>query len=64
MKGKRTWIGSNKFAAVMEVAAITVVRWCKEGKLTYFTTPGGHHRIPIQVAQEFLKKYGPKGAKL
>lgn len=32
----------------------TVTRWCKQGRLPWFKTIGGHHRIHDEVMQKII----------
>ncbi len=36
----------------------TVTRWCVEGRLTAYKTPGGHRRIPVEAMLAFLREMG------
>jgi excisionase family DNA binding protein len=36
----------------------SVVRWIRDGKLRASITPGGHHRIELNVLLQFLKSLG------
>lgn len=36
----------------------TVARWCREGRLTAYKTPGGHRRIPAEAMLAFLREMG------
>lgn len=40
--------------AGMPVAKDTVQRWCREGKITAITLPGGHYRIRVEDVDAIL----------
>lgn len=45
----------GQLAGAMAVDPKTVRRWCNEGKIQHFKTPGGHVRIPDAVARRLLE---------
>lgn len=49
-------MGPEDVARVFGVAAKTVTRWAKDGKLPYFLTPGGHRRFYRKDVMELLEK--------
>lgn len=45
-------------SAICEVDPVTVGRWCDNGTLHCYRTPGGHRRVLAASLLEFLQKYG------
>lgn len=58
MMSPQTTLTTGKMAAHCQVSAETVINWIKSGKLSAFTTPGGHRRVHIADFQSFLKIHG------
>jgi len=50
-------ISITKMAKLLNVTPTTVTTYIKNGKLKTIKTPGGHKRIPITIAEEFIRKY-------
>lgn len=50
-------LGTTDIARICHVAAPTVVRWIEEGKLSCFSTGGGHRRVWIEDLLVFLHKH-------
>ena len=45
-------LSTHEFADMAGVTPITVIAWCKKGKIKYKKTMGGHRRIPISEAKK------------
>jgi excisionase family DNA binding protein len=57
-----TMLAPSDVAGLLGVNPKTVSRWCVEGRLTAFRTPGGHRRIPAAAVIEFLGGMGVEEA--
>lgn len=55
--GKRTAVTTGEVAAHCQVTSDTVINWIKTGKLSAYTTPGEHRRIPLEEFRTFLQAY-------
>jgi excisionase family DNA binding protein len=53
-----TMFAPGDVARLLGVNPKTVTRWCVEGRLTAFRTPGGHRRIPVDALVGFLREMG------
>jgi MerR family transcriptional regulator, light-induced transcriptional regulator len=53
-----TMFAPGDVARLLGVSPKTVTRWCVEGRLTAFRTPGGHRRIPADALVAFLREMG------
>lgn len=49
---------TGQVAEYCHVSQATIVNWIKNGKLSGYTTPGGHYRIPRSDLLSFLKAHG------
>lgn len=49
---------TGQVAKYCHVSQATIVNWIKDGKLSGYTTPGGHYRIPRTDLLSFLKTHG------
>lgn len=49
------WMTPGEVAAILRVDPKTVGRWAKQGKITYFRTPGGHRRFLRKQIMEMIK---------
>lgn len=49
---------TGQAAEYCHVSQATIVNWIKDGKLSGYTTPGGHYRIPRSDLVSFLKAHG------
>jgi excisionase family DNA binding protein len=45
-------------ARLLGVNPKTVTRWCVEGRLAAYRTPGGHRRIPAEAVLGLLQEMG------
>ena len=52
---ERRFLTASQVAALFEVSPSTVVRWAKDGKLPFLTTPGGRRRFPREAVENLLK---------
>lgn len=48
------WLTPKAVAGQLDVDRATVIRWCRSGKLTHFTTPGGQYRIAQADLDAFI----------
>ena len=55
---KKEFYTTFEVAKILGVNALTVWRWCKEGKIKAWRTPGGHYRIPKQELDRLLAGAG------
>lgn len=53
-----TMFSPGDVARLLNVNAKTVTRWCVEGRLTAYRTPGGHRRIPADALLGLLRDMG------
>ena len=44
----------GQLAPELRVDPRTIHRWCHEGKLDHWVTPGGHMRIPLSALERFV----------
>jgi excisionase family DNA binding protein len=51
---KNGWLTTGAIAAYCGVDRSTVLRWIKSGRLTAYTTPGGHRRVRREDFRKFL----------
>lgn len=58
MTSAPTMFTPGELALMLHVDAKTVSRWCRTGKLTAVTTPGGHRRIPVAAVLDLLREMG------
>jgi excisionase family DNA binding protein len=49
---------TGQAAEYCHVSQATIINWIKDGKLSGYTTPGGHYRIPRPDLIAFLRDYG------
>jgi len=49
---------TGQVAEYCHVSQATIVNWIKDGKLSGYTTPGGHYRIPRSDLLSFLETHG------
>ena len=57
MQDKRTF-STLEISRVCEVDPVTVARWCDQGQLRCFRTPGGHRRVVREDLLQFLRRHG------
>ena len=50
------YISTGKAAELCAVTPDTILKWIKSGKLTARRTAGGHHRIPMESLEAFLRE--------
>jgi excisionase family DNA binding protein len=48
---------TGQAAGYCNVSQATIINWIKKGSLKAYTTPGGHHRIPLPDFVAFLERY-------
>ncbi|HEU4674046.1 MAG TPA: helix-turn-helix domain-containing protein [Candidatus Limnocylindrales bacterium] len=44
VRGSRDWVGLGEASRLLGVAPATLRRWSDDGRISVFTTPGGHRR--------------------
>ena len=52
---KNGWWTTGAIAEYCGVDRATVLRWIKKGRLTAYTTPGGHRRVRGDDFRKFLR---------
>ncbi len=52
-----TYLTSHDAAKMIQANPSSINKWVKEGKISAFTTPGGHRRITVADFVAFLTKY-------
>lgn len=54
---EKALLTTGEVVAHCRVSYETVHNWIRSGKLTTYTTPGKHHRIPVEEFKRFLAEY-------
>ena len=54
---KKTYYTTHEAARILGVTPITVIRWVQAGRLTCFTTVGGHRRIKEEELMKFAQDH-------
>ena len=44
----------GEVASAFRVDTRTLARWCRDGKIPYITTPGGHRRYPRAEVEKLI----------
>lgn len=57
MTEKRTY-STLEISRMCEVDPVTVARWCDQGQLKCYRTPGGHRRVLREDVRQFLRQHG------
>ncbi len=64
-RGRREWVTDSRtvftpgeVARVFGVGPKTMIRWCVQGHLAAFRTPGGHRRIRLAAVLDLLREIG------
>jgi excisionase family DNA binding protein len=57
---KQSFYTPTGLAVLCGVSSPAIIRACVRGDIKATQTPGGHYRIPPDIAKEFLKKLGYK----
>jgi len=52
--GEKRFYTTFEVAKMLGVSTLTVWRWCKQGKVRAWRTPGGHYRIPCEEVDRLL----------
>lgn len=55
---RHKFLTTGDIAAYCEVTNAAVLKWIDSGKLTVFTTPGGHYRVLRDDFRSFLVQHG------
>ena len=54
---QRTSYSTHQVARIVGVSSPTVIKWCNDGLLDCFRTPGGHRRISATALQIFASRH-------
>ncbi|MGI6686185.1 MAG: helix-turn-helix domain-containing protein [Bacillota bacterium] len=49
-------INTRDACKLLGISAKTLRSWCQQGKISYYTTVGGHKRFSLKALQEHLAK--------
>jgi excisionase family DNA binding protein len=55
---KRAVLTAPEVAALFGVDPTAVARWAHDGRLPFFTTPGGHYRFRASEVDRLLAEHG------
>ena len=50
-------ISTAQMAKLLNVTPATIITYTKEGKIKTVKTPGGRRRIPVKVAEDFIRNH-------
>lgn len=53
-RGTRDWVGLGEASRLLGVAPATLRRWSDDGRISVFTTPGGHRRYRRSVLDRIM----------
>jgi excisionase family DNA binding protein len=59
VRGSQDWVALGEASRLLGVAPATLRRWSDDGRITVFTTPGGHRRYRRATLQRLLAE-GPR----
>ena len=61
IKIKKDGFRTGEVAEIFSVSKPTVRKWCEEGHLSFFKTPGGHRRITSRSVKGMWQTYYIRG---